>query len=266
MQKIPPISGWHWLQQGWALFLRQPLILSGLFACNILTVSLLSLTISLLKLPPSLGTILMAILMPTLNMSLMNACTRIANGEKVDFEVWRYTFRSPAFPVLCRLGLMYGVANVLSLLLADLIDHGAMMEFVNGKTKIDPQGKNLSKILPGMAMLTLFMLPAIMASWFAPLLISWKNMPLLKALFFSFFAVWRALLAFIVLILSATGVMFGIAFVCGLILAVIGPALGGLLLVPVMMTFCTVLYCSAYPAYIQIFGAEQGGTVPTSQI
>ena len=259
MQKISPVSGWHWLQQGWALFLRQPLILSGLFACNILTISLLNLL-------PVLGPILLVMIVPTLNMSLMNACVRIANGEKVDFEVWRNTFRSPAFPVLCRLGLLYGLANVVALLLVNWIDHGVMMEVLNGKTKIDPQGKDLSKIFPGLGMLLLFMLPAIMANWFAPLLISWKSMPLFKSLFFSFFAVWRALLAFIVLALSATGLMFGIAFICGLIIAITGPALGGLLLVPVMMTFCTVLYCSAYPAYIQIFGAEQGGGVPTAKI
>ncbi len=258
MEKISPASGWHWLQQGWALFLRQPLFLSGLFACNILTLSLLNIM-------PVVGTLLMAMIMPTLNMSLMNACALIAKGEKVDFSVWTNSFRSPAFPVLCRLGLLYGLVNMAALYLVGLLDQGAMMEIANGKTKMDPQGKDLGKVLPGLGMLLLFMLPAIMANWFAPLLISWKNMPLVKSMFFSFFAVWRALLAFIVLVLSALGLLFGIAFIYGLVLAITGPALGGLLLVPVMMTFCTVLYCSAYPAYIQIFGAEQGGAVPATK-
>ncbi len=70
----------------------------------------------------------------------MNACARIARGEPVDFEVWRNTFRSPAFPLLCRLGLLYGMANLLALVLANWLDQGVMLEILNGKSRLDPQG------------------------------------------------------------------------------------------------------------------------------
>lgn len=250
MASIAPSSGLLWLKQGWALFKQQPLLLSGLFATNILFFLLLASI-------PVVGPVLQVIVMPACNMAILSACMRITRGETVTFEVWTSTFRSKAFPVLCRLGMIYLAINLLALGLSYLVDNGAFLQLANGKVKFDPQSKTLPPIGYGWLPIVLCLIPAQMAIWFAGPLICWKNMPLFKAMFFSFFAICRALPAFLVLFFSAFGLAFAMLMFAALVSVIThSQGLGGMLLLGLLMMLFTVLYCAVYPAYVQIFGAQ----------
>ena len=257
MQKIAPSSGWFWLQQGFALFRQQPMLLSGLYALNLLLLILISNI-------PLLGHVLPLVLMPACNMALMSACLHIARGEKVDFGVWSSGFRAKAFPVLCQLGLAYALANWGAIALSSLVDNGLFLQLASGKMQLDPNSKTMPNIGPGMLTTLACMIPAVMAVWFASPLIMWKNMPLLKAMFFSFFAVWHALLAFLVFVMSVLACATGMLIFSAVItLATHSQGFGVMLLMPMIMMLSTVLYCSVYPAYVQIFGAQDApGSVP----
>jgi hypothetical protein len=74
-----------------------------------------------------------------------------------------------------------------------------------------------------------------------------------KALFYSFFAVWRALAAFIVYFLCW---MMIVMFAVYVILLLVGKsALGMALTQSLLMVIVMVVQCSVYAAYRSIFGA-----------
>mgnify|MGYP000396763937 CR=1 FL=1 len=120
--------------------------------------------------------------------------------------------------------------------------------------------KKKKKISPYMVFSTIVIIllaiamyvPAAMAFCFAAPLIYWKQVSLGKALFFSFFAVWRSLSAFIVF--AAT--WFAISVVTSQLLAVIfgRTPLMMQLMMPLSMILTIIMHCSFYAAYRQIFG------------
>lgn len=102
----------------------------------------------------------------------------------------------------------------------------------------------------------LIYLPAMMAFWFAGPLIAWKQMPLFKAIFYSFFASLRSAKVFFVYGLTwfAVGGLLPTA-ISVVIAAVTGNSnLIFMLMMPFSMILTIILYCSFYPTYSAIFG------------
>jgi hypothetical protein len=80
-------------------------------------------------------------------------------------------------------------------------------------------------------------------------------MGLLKSLFYSFFAVLRAMRAFLLFLFS----WFGIALLCTqLVFLIFGrSSIGISLLTPLWMVLTIIVQCSLYASYRQIFGAPE---------
>jgi hypothetical protein len=109
----------------------------------------------------------------------------------------------------------------------------------------------------GMAMLVVFLLslPASMAMLFAAPLIYWQQMGVGKALFFSFFAVWRALRAFVLFFL---GWMMIVMLLTQVVLILLGKTLLGMAIAQsLLMVIAMVFQCSVYAAYKTIFGEPE---------
>lgn len=244
-------SGWAWFKQGAALFRKQPAGLTTLLFANILV----SIVVGFI---PLLGPIVAVVVIPCFSIAFMQACLLIDQDKRVTPDVLLTGFRTPAIQRLLQVGLVYLVVFFVVSLIAPVNpeimrqaqsaqDAGAVPQVRGGDVLI----LLVACLLQAVTMLTL--------AFTAPLT-CWQNMPLGKAVFYSFFAVLRAGRAFCVLLLSWFGILFGLTFVLFTLLGT-----GSVMRVVLMwlfFLFFLLLQCALYCAYRHIFGTP--ATKPVS--
>ncbi|RJG02214.1 BPSS1780 family membrane protein [Noviherbaspirillum sedimenti] len=248
MNKLPASAGWLWVKQGFALFRKQPAELSTLF----ISYMFLMLALNLL---PLIGAVLPLILVPVFAMAFMQACVHVEQGRRVYPNLLLTGFRSPAFRSLLLLGALYLLAAVLAVAASSLVDGGVFWNVMNGKLALDSPEVRESAMPLGMLFAAAVYTPAAMAFWYAAPLIAWKDMPLSKAVFYSFFAVKNAGKAFL---------LYGLAwFFLGILLPTVASTILALaasktlalfVLMPLSIVLTVIMYCSFYPTYTEFFG------------
>jgi hypothetical protein len=249
MERLTAKSGWNWIAQGFSLFKRQLAEMSTLFLSYMLLVLMVGFV-------PLLGQVLPVVLIPVFAIGFMQACANVEAGKKVTPRLLAIGFKSPALRRLLMLGLCYAIAIALTVALSGLFDGGNFMSVMAGAKGVDPQEAD---ILPGMLVAMLIYIPAGMAFWHAAALIAWHDMPVSKALFYSFFAVWRAGRAFVMYVLgwAVIGVLAPV-LLTSLLAAVIGkPVVMLIILVPLSLFLTVIMYCSFYPTYLAAFGRDR---------
>jgi hypothetical protein len=248
MNKLPASAGWDWIRQGFELFRKQAGGLFMLFLGYMLMVILLGFI-------PLLGQFLPVALMPVFTAIFMQACVQIDQGKRISPMLLAEGFRHPKVGTLVGLGVLYILVAAIALGVSTLADDGVFLKLVTGR--LQPDAKEVMESNAGGAMLLamLLYLPAMMAFWFAAPLIAWQRMGLLKSLFYSFFAVLRAMRAFLLFLFS----WFGIALLCTqLVFLIFGrSSIGISLLTPLWMVLTIIVQCSLYASYRQIFGATE---------
>lgn len=251
MDKIPPLAGWLWVKQGFALFRQRPAELSTLFLSYMFLMFALGVI-------PLLGQILPLFLVPVFSIAFLQACVHIEQGKRVYPNLLLTGFRSPAFPALLKLGGLYLLAAILAVAASVVVDGGVFWSVMTGQAELDAKTLQESNMPLAMLFSAAVYTPAAMAFWYAAPLVAWQSMPVGKAVFFSFFAVQRAGKAFLVygLAWAAIGVLFP-AIISTLIALLIGKALVTVLvLLPLSIVMTVVMYCSFYPTYTYVFGKQ----------
>ncbi len=248
MQKIKASTGIGWIRQGFALFRKQPAELSMLFLLYMLLMFSLSLI-------PAVGQLLPLLLVPTFTMAFMQACVDIDAGRKVKPALLLTAFRSPALGSLLRLGALYLIAGVVAVAASSLIDGGTFWKLMSGQIRPDNDDVAVNDLPLAMLFAALVYLPFAMGFWHAAPLLMWQRMGLLKAIFYSFFAVRRCGRAF--LAYSLGWIVAGLALPA-IISAVLSLLLGKnlvtvMLLMPLSVILTLVMYCSFYPTYTAVF-------------
>lgn len=238
--RIPAKTGWLWLKQGMGLFRQQPAALTTLLFANILFALLLHSI-------PLIGQFIAVILIPPLSMAVMQACLLIENKQRVSLPVLLTGFHKPLLFTLCKIGLAYllvlGLISVPSqLLLRSAISSG------NVKTIADLDGGTLM-VMMVCGLLQIF---AGVALLFAAPLAAWQNMPAGKALFYSFFAVWRSARVFVVMLLAWFGLTMAASIVPSILFG--QSTVGFVVLAWIGFLFILFLQCAMFIAYRQIFG------------
>lgn len=257
MEKLPASTGWLWVKEGFALFRKQPAEVSTLF----LAYMFLMLAVGII---PLLGQVLPLILAPVFSMAFMQACLQIEQGKKVYPNLLLTGFRSSALPSLLKLGVLYVIAAVIAIAASALIDGGVFLQIVRGKQELDEQTIREANLSLSMMFAAAVYAPAAMAFWYAAPLVMWQRMGVGKAVFYSFFAVWRHLAAFTVYGLA--WILIGV-FLPAIVSALIAMVLGNALIVMVaLMTLSLVLtavmYCSFYATYTRVFGRPAPAAAP----
>jgi hypothetical protein len=262
MQKLPAKTGWTWVKQGVALFRKQPAEISTLF----LSYMFLMLALGLI---PVLGQILPLLLIPVFAMSFMQACLYIEQGKRVYPNLLLVGFRSPALRRLLMLGVLYALAGLVAVAASSLVDGGTFLHAMTGSA-LDAEAIIGSNIRLAMIVAVLVYIPAAMAFWFAAPLIMWQQMPLGKALFYSFFAVRRAGRAFVVYALAWLLLGIIVPAVVSAVVALIVESITVVMfiLLPLSIILTVVMYCSFYPTYTAIFGRPAADDLgpPPSQL
>jgi hypothetical protein len=248
MAPIPARSGALWIKHGWELYKQQPMQLSALFLANLMLTVLVGSV-------PFLGLFFYIALIPILTMSLMTACALIERKEPVTSSVFLSVFRSKMLPTLLQLGVVYFLACLLAVLASRWVDDGIFWKIITGELRLDPKSKIQPDFKIGLLSTAAFFLPALFLFWYAAPLILWQKMTLTKALFYSFFAVWRARSAFLLYAFTWLSVCL---FLPGFAIILIGTLLGDaklvqVIILPFMLILNVILYCSFYPSYTQVF-------------
>jgi hypothetical protein len=247
MDRLPAITGWHWVKQGFALFRKQPMEMSTLF----LAYMFFTMASGII---PVLGQILPLILVPVFSMSFMQACIQLEQGKRIYPNVLLSGFRLPAFRSLLVLGVLYLFAAIAAVAGSALIDGGMFWQVMTGQMMFDAE--TLRDSNSALIFAAFLFTPALMAFWYAAPLIAWQNMGVGKALFYSFFAVYRAGRAYLVygLAWALIGVLLPV-FLSVFIATIFSSAtLVVAVLLPLSLIMTVIMYCSFYPTYTTIFG------------
>ncbi|PRC93663.1 BPSS1780 family membrane protein [Solimicrobium silvestre] len=259
MNKLPANTGWLWVKQGYQYFKQQPMEFSLLFLSYLFSVLILGFI-------PFLGQLLAFIFLPLFTLSFMQACREIDQGARVHPRLLLFGFRSPQVVKLLQLGMLYLIAAVTALGASTLIDDGVLWQVVTGQMELTAKNVEGTNMSAAMLFAMLIYIPALLAFWFAGPLIAWQQMPLFKAIFYSFIASVRAARAFFVYGIAWFAVGGILPTICSvLIAAIIGnPNMIFMIVMPLSMVLTIILYCSFYPSYKSIFG--QADAIESSTI
>lgn len=245
MNKLPASTGWLWIKQGCALFMKQPAGLTMLVIAY-------SFLMQLLSIIPWIGPVAAMVLTPVFCIGFMRAYQGVELQQRVTLNVLFDGFRSAALPRLITLGALYmaAMAAMMGIFALNLGDIAVQVQ----KQEITPDVA-MKQVNFGALFFWLLVigLPAGMAYLLAPMLIFWQQMKVGKALFFSFFTIWRSFLAYLVFQLCWVMLFMIVVQVLAMVL---GANATQMLVRALLFPVALVLYqCASYCCYKHFFGA-----------
>lgn len=229
-RQVPAGQSWAWITQGFRLFRANPVmwvVILLIYLAIILPISFV----------PVIGSIVSALLAPVFAAGMMWGCQAVANKEDLLinhlFEGFKKNTRQ-----LIAVGGIYMVCLLLVMVMLVLsLNKEAVQLLMTGAQLTQAQARMM--MLPVLFAL-LFLVPLMMAYWYAPVLVGLHHMTAVEAMRLSFLACLKNMLPFF---------LYSFIFSVLLILAVISYGVGLVVLMPVMMT-------SLYSSYIDVFEIE----------
>ena len=232
-QRLAAGQGLKWIKQGYALFMKAPLLWIVLLLICIIAVAGLSAV-------PVVGEPLASLLLPAVLVGLMVGCRALEQGEELELAHLFSGFQQRT----TQLVTLGGIA-----LVGQFLIFGVMI-MVGGATLVSilmsgqpPQDPEIIKqaisgaaiaVLLGVTLFTVL----VMAMQFAPMLVFFNNIAPVAAMRLSF-------RAFVYNIGPMT--VYGLIIILLAMLATIPMMLGWLVLMPVMFTSVYAAYCDIFP-------------------
>lgn len=249
---LPPVAGLGWLRGASLLLSGARLTWLVFFVCYIFILGLLTMI-------PVVGTALATVLKPVFAVGFLAGAWNQTRGQKPALSDLFRGFQSN-LRALIPLGVVYWAGINLALLATALIDGGG---FVSAVFLGDPLPQDFLALPQTQWVLLLAVagaLPVVLATWFAPALVVFDELPWYRAIGLSLAATlanWRAFL-----VLGASVFLFSAmlpAFALQILVLVFGAAGLGFALVVLMpwwMAVMTTLSISDYVSYLDTFHPE----------
>ena len=234
VRQVDGKQGWQWIVSGFLLFRRVPLV--WILLCT--TLLLIAATLALI---PVAGQFIFTLLSPVFLAGLMIGCRTLERGGQLEIAHLLAGFHSTATPLIT-IGGIYLVGQVLIVGAAMLVGGETMRDLLIAGRRVDENELQevMSSSLSALLVALSLSIPLMMAAWFAPLLVIFKNMTAVEAMRMSFFACVKNIVAFQI---------YGFILVVLTIIATMPYGLGLFVLVP-------TLFASIYASYQDIFGDE----------
>ena len=252
-QTLPAAAGWQWILSGFAIFKRNPPMLSMLVISYWFTVIFLNIL-------PIVGALVASLLIPGLSVGLMQASRNLERGQPVGLQTLFGGLKENTKTLLA-LGALYLFCTLGILGLSALIDGGDLFNYMLADTKAERLTlEEADFVLPALLVMAL-LVPLMMAYWFAPILAAWHRLTLGRSLFFSFVACgmnWRPFMVFIAGLFLIAGVIPGVLL--GLLLSLFPGAQGfitAIVMVLMGLIVAPVIFASFYACYRDIFGISE---------
>lgn len=251
--KLPARRGVAWIGEGFGLFRVAPL---RQLLLNLLFLVMLFMLVAL----PKIGFLLVWVMVPILAIGPHALARDAARGAAPTLELLLEGFRRNPRGLL-RLGGVFAGGMALTYLATMMVDDGRLAQAVMGRVPLRPE--DLQSPLLQRALLVAAGVQTLLLGllWYAPLLVAWNGVPVMKAIFFSAAATllnWRAFLVF--------GLALSVLFTLVLMLA-IGTALllsgprsmeGNTALFAVMWTLLPIGFAASYLSHRDVFGEAPG--------
>jgi len=250
---LPAAAGWRWIGAGFAIFRRNPPMLSMLVVSYWLTVLVLNVL-------PVIGALAASLVIPGLSVGLMQAARDLERGRSIGLPTLFGGLQRNTRTLLA-LGALYLAATIAVLALSALVDGGELLRFMLASKAVDRQEiEDANFLLPSLFVMIL-MAPVLMAYWFAPVLAAWHGLGVGKALFFSFVACWMNWRPFLVYGagLAVVAVLLP-GLVASVILLIVPEAKGfatALITVPMVLIIAPAIFASFYATYRDVFGQSE---------
>ncbi|MGE5472295.1 MAG: BPSS1780 family membrane protein [Bacteroidota bacterium] len=252
-QTLPAAAGWRWIAGGFAIFRRNPPVLAMLVVTYWFTLLFLNIL-------PVIGALAASLVVPGLSVGLMQAARNLERGQPAGLQTL-YGGLKENTRTLLGLGALYLCCTLGILGLSALVDGGDLVRYMLASNKAERAAVEDADLMLPMLMVSVLLLPVMMAYWFAPVLAAWHRLSLAKSLFFSFVACWlnwRPFLSYSLGLLLFAGLIPGL--LVGLLLLLFPEAQGfitSIVIVPMALVIAPVIFASFYAAYRDIFGISE---------
>jgi uncharacterized membrane protein len=246
-QRLKPRQGWAWIKQGYALFMKAPLLwIVLLVICLVAAVGLSNI--------PVVGEPLVSLLMPALLVGLIAGCRALSQDEELELAHLFSGFKRHTSQ-LVMLGGISLVGQFLIFGAMALLGGGTLVGIMMSHDPVtDPDVMAQAVSGAGFAVLLGLLLFSVlmMAMWYAPMLVYFRNVPPVHAMKLSLSAILHNVLPMLVYLLT---------FLFLAILASLPMMLGWLVLLPLWFT-------SMYASYSDIFPPlkEADSTTPQNDL
>ncbi|MBR9868733.1 MAG: hypothetical protein GYB20_07395 [Oceanospirillales bacterium] len=225
---VPASHGWRWLAEGFGHFKQNPV-------AWIVAIVIWVIISTVLSVIPVVGSVGVTIISPVITAGFMLGCRSQEEGG--DFRIGHlFSGFSNNVGQLMLVGLLYMVSVFVVVVGIMIFAGGAVFMMGGGNPDNMGPGMMSAMVLP-MLIGALFIVPVIMAYWFAPALVVLNGVSAITAMKMSFSACLKNMLA---------GLVYSIIVTVLLIVAVIPFGLGLLVVIP-------MLAASMYTAYRDIF-------------
>jgi uncharacterized membrane protein len=244
-QRLKAGQGWEWIKQGYALFMKSPILWVVLLSiCVVAAVGVSSV--------PVLGEPLVSLLMPVVLAGLMAGCRSLEQGEELELAHLFNGFKQHTSHLVTLGGvslvsqylifgamMLVGGATLVSLLMSGQpdTDPNVMMQALTGAG---------FAVLLGIVLFSLLM----MAMQYAPMLVFFNNVTPVQAMKLSL----RAFLHNV-----GPMLVYGLTFLFLAILASLPMMLGWLVLLPLVFTSLYASYRDIFPAAEENQPAAEAG-------
>jgi hypothetical protein len=242
--------GGGWLTAGFRLFHQHPLgwtmILFMYWAAMLM-----------LAFIPLFGMVLPLLLAPGLSLGFLEIAKAVDEKRPPSPPLLISGFRSTQAKGLFTLGSFYLLEILTIMLVTYVLDGGLLLQWITAG--VLPEESQMDRVRMTALIGLLLYVPVMMSFWFAPQLVMWRNFAPLKALFYSFFAVWRNRGAFFRYLLTWIGLVVFVAAAALLLnqsLEISTNAMSAFLF-PVTLIIMAVAHGSFYQSTKDVFGEIQ---------
>ncbi len=235
IRQVPAGNAWAWIVSGFHLFKANPamwIILLVIYLAIMIPISLL----------PVVGSVVSTLLAPVFAAGMMWGCQALTRNQDLEINHLFEGFKKNTAQLIAVGGIYMVSLLVIAVFVVLALDKETIELLVQGKDLNPAQASEM--VLPILVAL-LFVMPIMMAYWYAPVLASLNNLSAVDAMKLSFAACLKNMLPFL---------LYGFIFMVILILAIIPFGLGLLVAVPVMMT-------SLYTSYVDVFSVDNTGCI-----
>ena len=260
-RKCNPLYGYRWFSEGIKLFIRQPwpwLALVGMTTLVLLVMSLL----------PVLGLVGVFLVFPGIAAGFMLASHDELAGQPISFNHLSAGFKTAPRPLLAVGGLAF--AGVFLGMLVFAVgwreEFTALLELARSQAT-DQAALLLAMrelLIPSLLMLSVLLL-MVMATWFAPALVIFKQTAPRDALRLSFKAllknIWPFLIYAVLMLLLDVVSSFALRTLVSAVQAIGGDQVASgvamLISFPLLCTFLSITFASAYVSYVDVFEVDK---------
>lgn len=246
--KRPPTRGIAWVTEGFALWKRNPALITYLTFGYLLILVVLSII-------PMIGQAIASLTMPVISLGVLNGTLAAHQGRKVGPEILISGFKSNVHGLIT-VGGIYLIGTLLALAATGLVDGGVLAKVMIGNQPLNEEALGAPGLLEASLLATALTTPLMMAYWFAAMLVGWQGLSAPKAMFFSLIACWRNWPAFFLYSLSIFFLVLGAPALLVAVVAQASPALASLLTIPLPLIAIPIVFATFLPNALDVFGRD----------